>query len=160
MQVQGSTFRGKIMLQNHTTKQVDATYRKYLIFTVVFTVITLLAALFTAFSGIQLVQLEKAKTDEISQTTSALEDMEELLGRQIEDLKSQLDKEKEASQVMKGNIASLKKQCAALKKALSAAKAAAVPAQPVPANQTVPTPTPPAVGSPPEPVAAPAASES
>jgi septal ring factor EnvC (AmiA/AmiB activator) len=123
------------MFPNRTEKQVGTTYRKYLILTVVFTVITLEAALFAAFSGMQLVRLEEAKSDEIWQKKPALEDMNELLHRQIEDLKSQLAEQKEASQVLKGKIASMEKQNVALKKSLTAAKAATAAAvQPVSAK--------------------------
>lgn len=126
----------------HTVKHVKSSYRKIQIITICFTVLTLAAALLAAISGIQLVNLEKRQSTEIVQTAPPPAVVDDTLNKQIEDLKTELAKEKDASKQLQSEITELNKQIAALKKAKPA------PRQPVPASnlptkiQTPSTPAP------------------
>lgn len=135
----------------HTVKHVKSSFRKIQVITICLTVLTLAAALLAAISGIRLVNLEKQQSAEIVQTAPPPAVVDDALNKQIEDLKTDLAKEKDASKKLKSRIAELKMQIASLKKAKPA------PRQPVPTSESsteaaeTPSPTKPFVEKTPPP---------
>jgi TolA-binding protein len=135
----------------HTVKHIKASYRKIQIITICFTVLTLAAALLAALSGIQLVNLEKQQSAEIVQTAPPPAVVDDNLNKQIEDLQTELAKEKNASKKLESRIADLNKQITSLKKVNPAPRQPGqtsepstkiqTPSSPAPVKKTVTPPT-------------------
>jgi hypothetical protein len=122
----------------HTTKHLGSSYRRLNIISAAFTVITLAAALLAALSGIHLFNLQKNQAAETPQTppVEAPVPIDDSLVKELEAIKAELAKEKEASKKLKANISKLKKQKSTLEKSITAIKTPK-PAPPPPAEKTI-----------------------
>jgi hypothetical protein len=136
----------------HEIKHVKASHRKYQFLTILFTIVTLAATLGAAFSSIQLSNLIKESPDSkkmAEESTSPPKTpviVDDSAMKEIEALKSELDREKSTSLKMKAKIKDLNNQISALKKAVVAPKPpkpkAAPAAQPKPKAAPVAQPKP------------------
>jgi hypothetical protein len=133
----------------HTTKHIGSSYKRLNIISAAFTVITLAAALLAALSGIQLYNLQKKQAVEMPQTppVEAPEPIDDSLVKELEAIKSELTKEKEASKKLKANLSKLKKQKSALEKSIAATKTPK-PDSPPPVKKTIVPPAPKEIPSP------------
>jgi hypothetical protein len=128
----------------HTTKHIGSSYRKLNIVSAAFTVITLAAALLAALSGIQLYNLQKKQAAEMPQTppVEAPIPVDNSLVKELEEIKAELAREKEASKKLKSNISKLKKQKSALEKSIAATKTLkSAPPKRAPSTPSPKTPT-------------------
>lgn len=123
----------------HTAKHMGSSYRKFNIISVALMVITLIAALSAALSGIQLFKLQKKQAAQAPPVEAPVA-IDDSLDKEIEAIKAELAKEKETSQKLKANISKLKKTKSALEKSIAAGKTPTPVAPPV--EKTIPLPTP------------------
>ena len=141
----------------HEIKHVKASHRKYQFLTILFTIVTLAATLGAAFSSIQLSNLKKERQDlkKMAEESASPPQTPVIVNdsamKEIEALKSELDREKSTSLKMKAKIKDLNNQISALKKAVVTPKPKAAPvAQPKPKAAPVTQPKPAAPTQPPQ----------
>ena len=124
----------------HTVKHVRATYRRHQVIAIVFTLITLAAALATAVSGVQMATLRKKQAavrlpSDSPLTPAQQQILDEKMTRKIEELKTALDAEKKKSDALEADISKLREKMAATKAVTPAKAVIAVPKPAIPASQ-------------------------
>ena len=108
----------------HTVQHIKSVYKKYQIVAIVFTAITILAALLAAISGFQFAKLRKIRAAEVQTPPAAVVPApvpaeEKGLEKQIKVLEDQLHSEKDISRELRTKIHDLEKKIASMKSASS-----------------------------------------
>jgi hypothetical protein len=104
----------------HTVQHVKSVYNKFQVMAVVFTAMTLLAALLAAVSGFQLARLRKMQPSEVQTPPAPIEQpapADSGLDEQIKKLENQLQSEKTTSRELRARVQELEEKIAAMKAA-------------------------------------------